>query len=76
MMFMTPIPPTSREITAMPASITVIVLSTDVAALRIDCCVAIEKSALVAVVMPCRFSNSALDSWYAAESEPDSVALT
>ena len=34
MMFITPMPPTSSEMTAMPASITVIVLSTEVAALE------------------------------------------
>jgi len=63
MMFMTPMPPTSREITAMPASITFIVSSTVVAADRIDCCVAIEKSALAGVVMPCRFSRRPSASW-------------
>ena len=45
MMFITPMPPTSSEMTAMPASITVSVSSTEVAALRSDCWVAIEKSA-------------------------------
>ncbi len=45
MMFITPMPPTSNAMIAMPASITVIVLSTDDAALSSDCWVAIEKSA-------------------------------
>ena len=51
----------------MPPSITVSVSSTDVAAVRIDCWVAIEKSALAGVVIPCGFSSSAFASWYAAD---------
>ena len=52
----------------MPASITVRVSSTEVAAERIDCWVAIEKSAFAAVVILCVFSRSAFASWYAADS--------
>ena len=63
MMFMTPMPPTSSEMTAMPASISVIVWSTEVAADSIDSCVAIEKSALEDVVMPWRFRSSVSASW-------------
>ena len=63
MMFMTPMPPTSSEITAMPASISVIVWSTDVAADSSDSCVAIEKSALLAVVIPWRFRSRVSASW-------------
>ena len=37
MMFMTPMPPTSSEMAAMPASRIVSVLSTEVAVDRIDC---------------------------------------
>ncbi len=51
MMFITPIPPTSSEMIAIPASMTVRVSSTELAAERIDCCVAIEKSAFAAVVI-------------------------
>ncbi len=76
MMFITPMPPTSSEMIAMPASITVSVSSTEVAADRIDCCVAIEKSAFAAVVMLCVFRSSALASWYAAESVAADVAFT
>ena len=63
MMFMTPIPPTSSEMTAIPASMTVRVLSTALDAARIDCWVAIEKSALLAVVTWWVLSNKALVSW-------------
>ena len=47
----------------MPPSITVSVWSTEVAAVRIDSWVAIEKSASSASVMPWRFSSSASASW-------------
>ena len=47
MMFMTPIPPTSSEMAAMPASNTVRVLSTEVAVDKSDCCVVMVKSASV-----------------------------
>ena len=63
MMFITPMPPTSSEITAMPPSITVIVWSTEVAAVRIDSWVAIEKSASAESVMPWRLSRAASTSW-------------
>ena len=63
MMFITPMPPTSSEMMAMPASISVMVLSTEVAADRIDCSVAIEKSALAGVVMPWRLSSRPSASW-------------
>ena len=52
MMFITPMPPTSRAMTAMPPSITVRVLFTELAVLRMDCWVAIEKSALLELVIP------------------------
>ena len=58
MMFITPIPPTSNAMTAIPASITVSVSSTEFAAARIDCWVAIEKSALVALVILCVLSST------------------
>ena len=74
-MFITPMPPTSSEMMAMPASITVSVEFTDVAAARIDCCVAIEKSALPALVMPCAFSRIVSASWYAADNVDDDDAL-
>ena len=76
MMFITPMPPTSSEMIAMPPSITVSVSSTELAAVRIDCWVAIEKSALAAVVIWCVLSRSAFASWYAAESVPADVAFT
>ena len=76
MMFITPMPPTSSEMTAMPPSMIVRVSSTEFAALRIDCCVAIEKSALAAVVISCRLSRSASASWYAADSVDADVAFT
>ncbi len=63
MMFITPIPPTSREMTAIPPSITVSVRSTELAADSSDSWVAIEKSALVAAVMPWLLSSSASASW-------------
>src|SRR5580704_9085883 len=76
MMFMTPMPPTISAITAIPASMTVSVLSTWLDAARIDCWVAIEKSALLALVMWWVFSSKALVSWYADERVPAEVALT
>ena len=63
MMFITPIPPTSSEMMAMPASISAIVVSTLLAALSRDCWVAMLKSAEELSVMPCRFSISASVSW-------------
>ena len=76
MMFITPMPPTSSEMIAMPASITVMVLSTEVAAERIDSCVAIEKSASSLALTPCRLRSSVSASWYAADSVSSTVAFT
>ena len=76
MMFITPMPPTRSAIAAMPASMTVSVLSTDVAASRIDCWVAIEKSAFLGFETWCALSSSRFASWYAAESRPAERALT
>ena len=67
MMFITPMPPTSREMPAMPPSRMVSVLVVAVAAWTSDCWLAIEKSAVVAVTL-CRVSSAAYASWYAAES--------
>ena len=47
----------------MPPSITVIVSSTDVAAVRIDSWVAIEKSTSSVAVMPCRLVRRVSVSW-------------
>ena len=63
MMFITPIPPTSNEMIAIPPSITVSVSSTEVAACRIDSSVAIEKSASSGSAMPCRFSSRLSACW-------------
>ena len=63
MMFMTPMPPTSREMAAIPPSRTVRVRSTEVAVVTSDCSEAMVKSASVAVVMPCRASSSSSASW-------------
>ena len=63
MMFMTPIPPTSSEMPAMPPSRTVSVLSTEVAVDSSDCWLVMVKSALVGVVMWCRLSSSSSASW-------------
>ena len=48
MMFITPIPPTSREIAAIPASSTVSVLLTEVAVDSSDCWLVMVKSASAA----------------------------
>ena len=48
MMFITPMPPTSSEMPAMPPSSTVSVLSTEVAVLRRDCSGVMVKSASAA----------------------------
>ena len=76
MMFITPMPPTSSAMMAMPPSITVSVSSTDVAVLKTDCAVAIEKSASVAFVIPWSLSSSDCDSWYAADNVEADVAFT
>ena len=59
MMFMTPMPPTSSEIAAMPPSRTVSVLSVDVAVASSDCWLVMVKSAVAAVVIPCSASRVA-----------------
>jgi hypothetical protein len=61
-MFMTPMPPTSNEIAAIPPSRIVSVRSVDVAVLSSDCWLEIVKSAWVAVT-PCRESRAAVASW-------------
>ena len=48
MMFITPMPPTSSEMPAIPPSSTVSVLSTDVAVVSSDCSLVMVKSAPVA----------------------------
>ena len=58
MMFMTPIPPTSSEMPATPASRMVRVWSTEVAVVTSDASEVMVKSASAAVVMPCRASSS------------------
>ena len=63
MMFITPMPPTSREMAAIPASSTVSVLSTDVAVDRIDDWVVMLKSAWVGMVIWWVPSRSELASW-------------
>jgi hypothetical protein len=62
-MFMTPIPPTSSEMPAMPASRMVRVRSTEVAVESRDCSDVMVKSASAAVVMPCRAESSWSASW-------------
>src|SRR5665647_1820022 len=52
MMFMTPIPPTSNEMAATPASRTVNVLDTDAAVVTRDAWLVIVKSAPAALVLP------------------------
>ena len=76
MMFMTPIPPTSSEIAAMPASRMVSVLSTDDAADTSDCWLVTVKSAFAAVSMPCSASSRLCVSWYAADITCDDAACT
>jgi len=62
MMFMTPIPPTSSEMAAIPESRTVSVLDTDAAVVTSEAWLVMVKSALVVLVMPCRASSSLLAS--------------
>ena len=52
MMFITPIPPTSRDSAAMPVSRIVSVLETEVAVASSDCWLLMEKSADVDRVRP------------------------
>ena len=66
MMFMTPMPPTSSEMAAMPASSTVSVLSTELAVSSIWVWEVMVKSASAGLVMPCRASNSSVASVSAA----------
>ena len=63
MMFITPMPPTSSEMPAMPPSRTVSVLSTEVAVLTSEVSGVMVKSASVESVMACRLSSSASASW-------------
>ena len=58
MMFMTPMPPTSSEMPAMPPRRIVNVRSTEVAVERTDCSDVIVKSASDAVVMSCAARSS------------------
>jgi len=66
-MFITPMPPTSSEMPAIPASSTVSVLSTDVAAEISDAWVVMVKSAALVVVMLCSCRSVWFASWYAAD---------
>ncbi len=66
MMFMTPMPPTSSEMAAMPASSTVRVLSTELAVSSIWVWEVMVKSASAGSVMPCRASSSSVASVSAA----------
>ena len=63
MMFITPMPPTSSEMPAIPPSSTVSVLSTEVAVESSCCCDSMVKSALADVVMWWRLSSSLSASW-------------
>ena len=63
MMFITPMPPTSSEMPAMPPSSTVRVLSTEVAVATSECSGVMVKSAAAALVMAWRASSSASASW-------------
>src|SRR5438270_1983886 len=74
MMFITPIPPTSREMPAMPPSRTVSVLFTELAVVSRDSWVVMVKSALLGFEMWWRFRSSFWISWYAADRLPDDVA--
>ena len=62
MMFMTPMPPTSSEIAAIPASSAVSVLLTEPAVESSDCWLLMVKSGFFALT-PCRLSSSAFASW-------------
>jgi len=75
MMFMTPMPPTSSEIAAMPPSRTVRVLFVEFAVSTSDCWLLTVKSADAAVT-PWALSSRAFISWYAAESVSSEVAST
>ena len=63
MMFITPMPPTSNEMPAMPPSRMVRVWSTEVAVDTSDACEAMVKSASEAAVIPWRASSSVSASW-------------
>jgi hypothetical protein len=63
MMFITPIPPTSKEMPAMPPSRMVSVRSTEVAVDTSDCGEAMVKSASAGVVIWWSASSSASASW-------------
>ena len=63
MMFMTPIPPTIREMAAMPPRRMVSVWSTEVLAAISDCSEVMVKSASVGLVIPCSWSRRWSASW-------------
>ena len=63
MMFMTPMPPTSSEIPAIPPSRMVSVRSTEVEVETSDASEAMVKSASDGVVMSCSASSSVSASW-------------
>ena len=63
MMFMTPMPPTSSEMAAMPPSRMVRVRSTEVEVDTSDASEAMVKSASAGVAMSCRASSSVSASW-------------
>ena len=72
MMFMTPMPPTSSEMPATPASRTVRVFDVAVAAWTSDCWLVMEKSTVlvapapvpaVVALPPCRVARAAYASW-------------
>ncbi len=74
MMFITPMPPTSSEIAAIPPSSTVSVRSTEVAAARMDCWLAMVKSAAAGVLTRCSASSVLVASWWAADNVCDDDA--
>ena len=63
MMFITPMPPTNREIPATPPRRTVRVLFTELEASASCCCEVMVKSASAGVVMSWSESSSASASW-------------
>lgn len=69
-------PPTSREMAAIPPSRIVIVLSVDVAAETMASWVEMEKSASSWSTIRCRVESAALTSWYAADSSSPLLAAT
>ena len=63
MMFMTPMPPTMREIAAMPPRRMVSVWSTEVLVASSDCSDVMVKSASVGLVIPCNCRSRWSASW-------------